>query len=147
MDPATLHQMADATQTPLPVGIAVAGAAAAWKSQDSLSNRRSGEHSRGDDRNQMHLTANHGYDQYLHSNSNSRSGHSGSRLPTIPASPYIEQPEFVESPVVYQPVGPSVPEHSEIPQTLPSEDLAYRQRPDSSGSQLHRKPVPVYETT
>jgi len=142
MDPATLHQLADATHTPLPVGIAVAGAAAAWKSQESLSSRRSGEYGRGEDRNQMHLTANHSYDQYLHNANSSRSGHLGSRLPTIPASPYIEQPEFVESPIVYQPTAPPVPEHAEIPQSLTSDNIAYRPRPSSSGGQLHRKPVP-----
>lgn len=147
MDPATLHQLADATNTPLPAGVAAAGAAAAWRSsQDSLSGRRSGDLERNG--SPMHLNANsHGYpaDQYLQSANSSRSGHSGSRLPTIPASPYVEQPEFVESPSQYQPTAPPVPEHAELPQTRQSAELAHRPRPGSGssyGSQIHRKPVP-----
>jgi CCR4-NOT transcriptional complex subunit CAF120 len=145
MDPATLHQMADATNQPLPPGIAMAGAAAAWKNQDTLSSRRSGDYARGENGNQLQLNANNlGYDQYLHSVNNSRSGHSGNRLPTIPASPYIEQPEFVDSPTGYQPTAPPVPEHAILPQSLPypTEELAYRLRPSSSGSQIRRKAVP-----
>lgn len=167
MDPATLHQLADATHVPLPAGIAAAGAAAAWRSQENLANRRSGEYGR--DGPQMHLNGDgrsHQADQYQQNMnmSGSRSGHSGSRLPTIPASPYIEQPEFVESPTVYQPSAPPVPEHAEL---LPSQlrgnhadhandinyvnhaDLAHRPRPGSGDSQpnILRKPVPVYATT
>jgi CCR4-NOT transcriptional complex subunit CAF120 len=145
MDPATLDQMVDATNQPLPAGIAIAGAAAAWKSQDSLSSRRSGDYARGENGNQMHFNANNlGYDQYLHSVNSSRSGQSGNRLPTIPASPYIEQPEFVESPTVYQPTAPTVPEHAILPQSQPilAEELAHRPRPSSSGSQIRRKAVP-----
>jgi len=146
MDPATLQQLADATNTPLPAGIAVAGAAAAWRSQDSLNSRRSGDYDRrGEDGNQMHLSANNrGFaaDQYLQSANSSRSGHSGNRLPTIPASPYIEQPDFYESPTTFQPTAPPVPEHAELPQSSPVTELAHRQRPDSSGSGIQRKPVP-----
>jgi CCR4-NOT transcriptional complex subunit CAF120 len=150
MDPATLHQLADATHTPLPVGVAAAsvaaaGAAAAWKGQDSLQGRRSGDY----ERDQMSLSASgRGFpaDQYQHSANGSRSGHSGSRLPTIPASPYIEPPEFVETPTSFQPAGPPVPEHAELQHSQPqydhSAELAYRQRPGSGGSQLQRKPVP-----
>ncbi|KAF2707475.1 hypothetical protein K504DRAFT_503716 [Pleomassaria siparia CBS 279.74] len=138
MDSATLHQLADATNTPLPAGIAMAGAAAAWKGQDTIQSRRSGDYARGEERSQMYLNANPSYDQYLQSANSSRSGHSGNRLPTIPASPYIEQPEFVESPLVHQPAAPPVPEHVQVP----GEALAHRPRPTSSGSQLHRKPLP-----
>lgn len=139
MDPATLDQLADATHTPLPAGIAAAGAAAAWRSQDSLNGRRSGEYGR--DGVQMYLNGNgrtYPTDQYLQSANSSRSGHSGSRLPTIPASPYIEQPEFVQSPTTFQPTAPPVPEHGELPRTA---ELAHRQRPGSGGS-IQRKPVP-----
>ncbi|ORY19437.1 hypothetical protein BCR34DRAFT_582160 [Clohesyomyces aquaticus] len=140
MDDATLHQLADATNAPLPTGIATAGAAAAWRSQESLSGRRSGEY----DRHQMHMPMNansHGYaaDQYLQSTQQSRSGN---RLPTIPASPYIEQPEFVDSPASFQPTAPPVPEHAEMPPFRPSLELADEQRPGSGGGQIHRKPVP-----
>ncbi|KAF2869458.1 hypothetical protein BDV95DRAFT_609003 [Massariosphaeria phaeospora] len=164
MDSATLHQLADATRTPLPAGIAVAGAAAAWRSQDSLSGRRSSELERqAVDGSQMFLNANsRGYaaDQYHQNVNTSRSGHSGSRLPTIPASPYIEHSEFVESPTTaYQPAGPPVPEHAELPATYeyaespgsqiepelpgsyPGEESEIGPRP-GSGSQMHRKPVP-----
>ncbi|KAF2464093.1 uncharacterized protein BDR25DRAFT_99435 [Lindgomyces ingoldianus] len=138
MDEATLHQLADATHAPLPAGVAVAGAAAAWRSQENLSSRRSGEHDRHQMQMQMNANA-HGYpaDQYLQGTANSRSGN---RLPTIPASPYIEQPEFVESPIAFQPTAPPVPEHAEMPQPRPSLELA--QRPGSQSSQIHRKPVP-----
>ncbi|KAF2118323.1 hypothetical protein BDV96DRAFT_597168 [Lophiotrema nucula] len=140
MDPATLHQLADATNAPLPAGVATAGAAAAWRSQESLHSRRSGDH----DRNQMHLEGNaRGMpaDQYLQSAHSSRSGHSGNRLPTIPASPYIEQPEFVESSATFQPAAPPVPEHGEMPPFQPSAELAHSQRP-GSGNSINRKPVP-----
>lgn len=150
MDSATLHQLADATHAPLPAGIAVAGAAAAWKSQENLANRRSGEYGR--DGPQMNLNGDgrpFAADQYQQNMNTSRSGHSGSRLPTIPASPYIEHSEFVESPTVYQPSGPPVPEHAEMPLSEHNADFAHRPRPGSGGSQSNiiRKPVPVYATT
>jgi CCR4-NOT transcriptional complex subunit CAF120 len=84
-------------------------------------------------------------DQYSHS----RSGLSGNRLPTIPASPYIEQPEFVESPTHghFQPTAPPVPEHAEMPAELAATaELTHRPHPGSGDAQIHRKPVPVYET-
>ncbi|KAF2196376.1 hypothetical protein GQ43DRAFT_436066 [Delitschia confertaspora ATCC 74209] len=140
IDPATLHQMADATHAPLPAGIAVAGAAAAWRSQDSSNGRRSGEY----DRRLQERDANaRGYsaDQYYQRAPPTRSGQSGSRLPTIPASPYIEQPEFVEQHNAYQPMAPSVPEHMELPpQSSSSAELAVHRW--SGSSQLHRKAVP-----
>ncbi|KAF2750872.1 hypothetical protein M011DRAFT_474364 [Sporormia fimetaria CBS 119925] len=129
IDSATLDQLADATHAPLPAGIAAAGAAAAWRGPDSPHGRRSGDFDR--DRLHMHSSAN-----------SSRSGTHGSRLPTIPASPYVEQTEYVASPATYQPTGPPVPEHAEIPQSQLSADLAHPSRPDSSGNQVHRKPLP-----
>lgn len=133
MDHATLDQMADATNTPLPPGVAAAGAAAAWKSQDSLNGRRGGdvEH----DTSQNRLSANHrGY---------SGNPHSGNRLSTIPASPYVEQDQFVESPTVYQSAPPAVPEHAVMP---PSQSRASQESverlPGTGGGQIHRKPLP-----
>jgi CCR4-NOT transcriptional complex subunit CAF120 len=172
LDPATLDQLADATHTPIPAGIAAAGAAAAWRSQDSANGRHryaplarpqdapvglvltifrygptvsDGQSDYDREGGAMHMHANsRGYpaDHYLQSANTSHSGHSGSRLPTIPASPYIEQPEFVES--TYEPTAPPVPEHAELPQFEPATELAHRPRPGSGSVQ--RKPLPVYET-
>ncbi|KAJ4345785.1 uncharacterized protein N0V89_011920 [Didymosphaeria variabile] len=136
MDPATLHQLADATNTPIPPGIAVAGAAAAWKGQDGSSGLRNGnagnEMYQNDDTN--HLYAQGAY--------NSHSGYSGNRLSTIPASPYVEQDQFVGSPATYQPSGPPVPEHVELPQQQGNDDYTQNAYPGSGGGQLQRKPVP-----
>ncbi|KAF1840394.1 uncharacterized protein K460DRAFT_207512 [Cucurbitaria berberidis CBS 394.84] len=130
VDSATLQQMADASNTP---GIAAAGAAAAWRSQDSLHNRRSGDYNAyGQNGQSMYLNANARPPPTNHQ--------SGNRLSTIPASPYVEHSEYVQSPAGYQPIAPSVPEHGELPQASPSHELAYRPRPDSGGVQ--RKPVP-----
>jgi CCR4-NOT transcriptional complex subunit CAF120 len=141
LDPATLYQLADATHATLPAGVAAAGAAATWKSQESLSSRRNGDY----DGNQRHLSANgHGNsaDQYNSNMNGSYSGHSGSRLPTIPASPYVEHSEFVDQPTVYMPMAPPVPEHVEMPEPQSMQELAHRQRPSSGDSQVQRKPVP-----
>lgn len=133
VDSATLHQMADATNTPLPAGVAAAGAVAAWRSSESLQSRRSGEYNAyGQNGQQMHLNAN--------TRPPPVDRHSNSRLPTIPASPYVEHNEFVEAQTVYQPTAPPVPEHSVFPQQSPSQELPYRSRP-GSGS-IQRKPVP-----
>ncbi|KAJ4287273.1 hypothetical protein N0V90_012671 [Kalmusia sp. IMI 367209] len=137
MDSATLHQLADATNTPLPPGIAVAGAAAAWKGQDGLNGRRHGDFET--DPYQNHPSANHLYAQGAY---NSHSGHSGNRLPTIPASPYVEHEQFVDSPVAYQPSGPPVPEHAELPQQSPESEPIQQSRPGSGGTHIQRKPVP-----
>lgn len=143
MDSATLDQLADATHQTLPGGIAAAGAAAAWRSSESLQNRRSGDYDR--DAQQGRLTVNGrglSADQY---SSPSRSGHSGNRLPTIPASPYVEQPDTFES-HPFQPAAPPVPEHRELPTSQRLADL-HDSRPGSSENVIYRKPVPVYETT
>ncbi|KAF2281294.1 uncharacterized protein EI97DRAFT_472625 [Westerdykella ornata] len=138
IDSTTLDQLADATNTPIPAGIAAAGAAAAWRSRDTA--RRSGEfESNG---SQVYPTPNgRGYsaDQYANA---SRSGHSGNRLPTIPASPYIEQPEFTESPTTFHPTAPPVPEHAELSMSHPP--LTHRSHPGSTDGAdvIHRKPVP-----
>lgn len=133
VDSATLHQMADANHAPLPAGIAAAGAAAAWRSQESLHSRRSGEYNAyGDNGQPMYLNAG---PRPPPSNHNS-----GNRLSTIPASPYVEHSEFVQPQTVYQPIAPPVPEHSELPQASPSQELPYRPHPDSGG--ILRKPVP-----
>lgn len=133
VDSATLHQMADATNTPLPAGIAAAGAAAAWKSQESLQSRRSGEYNAyGDNNQQMHLNA--------RPSPNERN--SNQRLPTIPASPYVEHAEFVDHHNAYQPMAPPVPEHTELPRHEYTEDLPHRPHPGSGSDQVQRKPVP-----
>ncbi|KAF2636172.1 hypothetical protein P280DRAFT_410149 [Massarina eburnea CBS 473.64] len=134
MDHATLDQLADATHSPLPPGIAVAGAAAAWKSHESSDGRESGDF----DGNayQNHAFTNHqGYsDPYMQ-----RTGHSSSRLPTIPASPFVEQDQFVISPQ-----APRVPEHTVLPtvQSRSSQESAQSSSPGTGGSQLQRKPLP-----
>ncbi|KAF1959376.1 hypothetical protein CC80DRAFT_545753 [Byssothecium circinans] len=137
MDTATLDQLADATNTFVPPGVAEAGAAAAWRSQESSNGRRSGDFER--DASQNLLSADHqAYsDPYMQ-----RSGHSGSRLPTIPASPFVEQDQFVDSPTAYQPTAPPVPEHTTLPilESRPSQESAQQLR--SGGSQIQRKPLP-----
>jgi CCR4-NOT transcriptional complex subunit CAF120 len=133
VDSATLQQMADVSHTPLPTGIATAGAAAAWRNQESIQSRRSGEYNAyGDQTQGLYLSAN---SRPPPSNNNS-----DNRLSTIPASPYVEHSEFVDSPTVYRPMAPPVPEHSELPQMSPSQELPYRSRPESGG--IQRKPVP-----
>ncbi|KAI8940034.1 hypothetical protein NX059_003756 [Plenodomus lindquistii] len=134
VDPATYHQMADATQAPLPSGIAAAGAAAAWRSQESLHSRRSGDYNGHSEKNvqPMHLNA--------HARPPPSNNSSGNRLSTIPASPYVEHSEFVQPPTAYEPIAPPVPEHGEFPQASPSQELPYRPRSESGGVQ--RKPVP-----
>lgn len=137
MDSATLHQLADATRKPLPAGIAVAGAAAAWKGQDGSNGRRSGE---VDAESQQNLSGtNHLQAQGVY---NSRSNQSGTRLPTIPASPYVEHDQFVSSPVAIEPTGPPVPEHFELPRQELANGPVQHVRPGSQGSQIARKPVP-----
>jgi len=138
VDSATLEQMADASHGSFPGGIATAGAAAAWRSHDTIQSRRSGDYNAyGDQGQSMYLGVN---SRPPPSNQNY-----GNRLSTIPASPYVEHSEFVDSPATYQPTAPSVPEHSELPLQPPSHELPYRPHPESGG--ITRKPVPVYEKT
>jgi CCR4-NOT transcriptional complex subunit CAF120 len=133
VDPATYQQMADANHATLPAGIAATGAAAAWRNQDSIQSRRSGDYNAyGDNSEQMYLSA--------PSRPPPTDRNSGSRLPTIPASPYVEHAEFVQS-AMYQPVAPPVPEHAEYPQQQWSQDVPFRPQ-SGSGGQLQRKPVP-----
>lgn len=135
VDNATYQQMADATHASLPAGIAAAGAAAAWRSQDSNHGRRNGDYNAyGDNGEQMYLNAN--------SRPPPTDRNSGSRLPTIPASPYVEHAEFVHSSATYQPAAPPVPEHGELPQQQSSQELPYRPHSGSGSGQLQRKPVP-----
>jgi CCR4-NOT transcriptional complex subunit CAF120 len=134
VDPATYQQMADANHAALPADVAVAGAAAGWRSQESIQSRRSGDYNvYGDNGEQMHLSA--------PSRPPPTDRNSGSRLPTIPASPYVEHAEFVQSAAMYQSVAPPVPEHAEYPQQQWNQDLPYRPQ-SGSGGQLQRKPVP-----
>lgn len=158
MDSATLHQLADASHTPLPVTLAAAGAAAAWRGQDTFKNdgRRSGEYERRmEERSQ--------WGSYMDANSRGlpadqsayhpgivpRSGQTGNRLPTIPASPYVEQPEFSPGPnASFSPAGPPVPEHAEIPQSQRYTDQHGELGPTLDGSgQAHRKPLPGRSST
>jgi len=141
MDSATLHQLADATNTPLPLGIAVAGAAAAWNGHAGTNGRRSGDYER--DAYQHYSNTNSPYSQ---SAQNSRAGHSNNRLPTIPASPYVEQDQFVGSGVTYQPSAQPVPETAEMPPQYAHVDSASHAHPGSEGGQIQRKPVPGRST-
>ncbi|KAJ4343176.1 hypothetical protein N0V87_000398 [Didymella glomerata] len=132
VDNATLNQMADVGHSPLPGGVAAAGAAAVWKSQESLHNRRSGEY--GADRSQqMHLNPQRPV---------TREDRSQNRMPTIPASPYVEHAEFVQPSQGYEPVAPPVPEHGVPLQSQTRQELPHRPHSGSSGGQIARKPVP-----
>ncbi|KAH6879107.1 hypothetical protein BKA58DRAFT_436798 [Alternaria rosae] len=133
VDSATLQQMADASHGSFPGGVATAGAVGAWRSQDTIQSRRSGDYNAyGDQGQSMYLGVN--------SRPPPTNQNSGNRLSTIPASPYVEHSEFVDSPTGYQPTAPSVPEHSELPPQPPSHELPYRPHPESGG--IPRKPVP-----
>lgn len=142
VDPATYQQMTDATN----VNVATAGAAAAaaaWKGQESLHSRRSGEYNG--------YGENGGQQMYLNAYARPSPTHSGSeqRLPTIPASPYVEHDEFVQQSHAYQPTAPPVPEHAEMPQQQWSQTLPHRPQlrggsgSDNGSSQVQRKPVPA----
>ncbi|RAR06796.1 ph domain-containing protein [Stemphylium lycopersici] len=128
VDSATLQQMADAAQSPLKPGIANSSAAAAWRGQDTIQSRRSGEY--GEQGHSIFLGVN--------SRPPPTNQNSGYRLSTIPASPYVEHSEFVDSPAGYQPSAPPVPEHSELPQQ--SQELPFRPHPENGN--IPRKPVP-----
>lgn len=131
VDSATLNQMVDVSNSP---GIAAAGAAAAWKSQESLHSRRSGDY--GADRGQQ---------MYLNAGPQRpppREDRSQNRMPTIPASPYVEHAEFVQPPQGYQPVAPPVPEHGEPLPSQMRQELPHRPHSGSSGGPISRKPVP-----
>ncbi|KAH8733073.1 hypothetical protein GQ44DRAFT_721295 [Phaeosphaeriaceae sp. PMI808] len=135
VDSATLQQMADVASNPLPAGIATAGAAAAWRSQESLHSRRSGDYNGSSDNGQQ---------MYLNANSRPPpvDRNSGTRLATIPASPYVEHTEFVHPSGGYHPAAPPVPEHVEVSQQQPSQALPYRPHSGSGRDQVPRKPVP-----
>jgi CCR4-NOT transcriptional complex subunit CAF120 len=135
VDPATLQQMADASNGSFPSGVAAAGAAAAWRSQESIQSRRSGDYNTyGDNGQQMYLSA--------PSRPPPTDRNSGSRLATIPASPYVEHAEFVQPSGMYQPMAPPVPEHAQLPEQEPSQELPYRPHSGSGSGQVQRKPVP-----
>ncbi|KAH3948148.1 hypothetical protein HBI56_124600 [Parastagonospora nodorum] len=132
VDPATYQQMADASNNP---GIAAAGAAAAWRSQESIQSRRSADYNAyGGDGQQMHLSA--------PSRPPPTDRNSNSRLATIPASPYVEHAEFVQPSSTYEPAAPPVPEHVEMPQQQWREELPYRPHSGSGDGHVQRKPVP-----
>jgi CCR4-NOT transcriptional complex subunit CAF120 len=139
MDNATLDQLADATHSTIPPGIAAAGAAAAWRSQENLHGRRSNDFESNASQNHFNANYQDYSDPYMQ-----RAGHSNSRLPTIPASPFVEQEQFVESSTVYQPTAPPVPEHTTLPilTSRPSEESTSQTRPGTGGSQVQRKPLP-----
>jgi CCR4-NOT transcriptional complex subunit CAF120 len=162
MDPATLHQMADATNAPIPTPVAAAGAVAAWKANQDA--RRSRDYDQAwDNRGQQNLYPEQ-QSRYHHSPSSSWGGRQ--QLPTIPASPYIEQDQPIMAPASsYEPSAPPVPEHAEE-KGLPLEGdgepsmrneygpfgptavaAAAASRPAmparaSSGHSIHRKPIP-----
>ncbi|KAF2756675.1 hypothetical protein EJ05DRAFT_72291 [Pseudovirgaria hyperparasitica] len=105
VDSATLQQMADASNAPSS-NYSTAGAAAAWKSSlEAREGRRSGDSDRSGrlrpDQRAFHQ------DQL---------GPRNNRLPTIPASPFIEQSDPTATAMAnYEPTAPSVPEHG-VPQ-------------------------------
>lgn len=136
MDAATLHQLADATNASIPPGVAAAGAAAAWKGQDGSSGARNGHAQSQAYSNDStnHLNAQGAYNSY--------SGYPGNRLSTIPASPFVEQDQFMGSPATYEPSGPPVPEHVELPMRQNNIDYAQGAYLESEGNRIQRKPVP-----
>ncbi|OAL07698.1 hypothetical protein IQ06DRAFT_208976 [Phaeosphaeriaceae sp. SRC1lsM3a] len=135
VDPATMQQIADVSNAPYSGGIAAAGAAAAWRSQESIHSRRSGEHNAyGENNQQMYLNA--------PSRPPPTDRNSGSRLATIPASPYVEHAEFVQPSASYQPVAPPVPEHTQLPHQQTGEEIPHRPQSGSGSGQIQRKPVP-----
>jgi CCR4-NOT transcriptional complex subunit CAF120 len=135
VDSATLQQMADVSNQPFPGGVAAAGAAAAWRSQESIQSRRSGDYNTyGDNGQQMYLSA--------PSRPPPTDRNSGSRLATIPASPYVEHAEFVQPSGMYQPTAPPVPEYAQLPHQESRQELPHRPHSGSGSGQVQRKPVP-----
>ncbi|KAH7025382.1 hypothetical protein B0J12DRAFT_384705 [Macrophomina phaseolina] len=122
IDEATLQEMAEASNRPIPANVAAAGAAAAWKSNRGSwgpHGRRSDESERNQrlfpDVNRRSIDENRQYWNDQQSN----------RLPTIPASPYIAQGEpHSATSATFSPIGPPVPEHREVPQDyFPQQDV------------------------
>lgn len=157
IDEATLQEMAEASNRPIPTNVAAAGAAAAWKSNRGSwgpQGRRSDESERNahlfPDVNRRSIDENRQYWNDQQSN----------RLPTIPASPYIPQGEpHSATSATFSPSGPPVPEHREVTESyFPHQDVmaaasqADPQNYTSYGSQspagvsarhsIQRKPVP-----
>ncbi|KAF9633357.1 hypothetical protein BFW01_g4251 [Lasiodiplodia theobromae] len=154
IDEATLQEMAEASNRPIPGHLAAAGAAAAWKSnrnswasQGRLSDERERNQHQYSDVRRQSIEENR---QYWNDQQNNR-------LPTIPASPYIPQgePQSATS-ATFSPTGPPVPEHREMPQGyFAHQDVmatAGQYEHGSQGSQspgglsarhsIQRKPVP-----
>ncbi|EMD94049.1 hypothetical protein COCC4DRAFT_58544 [Bipolaris maydis ATCC 48331] len=130
VDSATLQQMADAVHAPLQPGLAYSSGVAAWRSQESIQSRRSGDYADQGQMMSLDVTS-----RPPPTNQNSIN-----RLSTIPASPYVEHSEFVDPPNTYQPVAPPVPEHSELPQQPQSQELPFRPHPENGS--ITRKPLP-----
>lgn len=129
VDSATFQQMADATNAPLSAGIAAAGAAAAWRSQESIHTRNGGNQDPYASNGQQNAL--NPYTAYRPSDRQQ-----DQRLPTIPASPYIEHAEFVQQSHVYQPEAPPVPEHAEMPPQQWRQELPHRPYSGSAGGQV-----------
>ncbi|KAJ9648497.1 hypothetical protein H2199_001352 [Coniosporium tulheliwenetii] len=172
MDVATLRQLADASNVPLPVNVATPGAGAAWRYDAARGNGRNSEEyerrwGESEQQGAYLQTNNRGRpaDNYFdQGRGSSRTGHAGNRLPTIPASPYIDQSEPTPTTATFQPAGPPLPEYGEplaqdFLQQSPlgvsagtGRDADPPERPGlpervSSGLSIQRKPVPGRSST
>ncbi|MBE7180340.1 MAG: hypothetical protein INR71_03865, partial [Terriglobus roseus] len=143
MDEATLSQLADANRN-APLNYASAGAAAAWTAQPNGRHSRNG--SAEDVRSQDMLAP--ADSQGRQSSASPRYRTQRSQLPTIPASPFIDQVEPSPKRSYFEPAGPAVPEHSAgtTPAALtPGSGSSAMARPDlgRTGSVfgISRKPV------
>lgn len=157
IDEATLQEMAEASNRPLPTSIAAAGAAAAWKSNRGSWDSQ-GRSSDEIERNQRPY--NDVRRRSIEDNRNYWNDQQSHRLPTIPASPYIPQGEpHSATSATFSPSGPPVPEHREVHHGyFPQQDVmaaasqAGQQTLTPEGSQspaglsarhsIQRKPVP-----
>lgn len=166
MDAATLSQLQDANAN-ASFGTAgpTAAGAMAWAAGNGSGGARNNAYDRSaDDRGQRLNYAgvsNNGLSAapsngYFQGRSQQASPMQGGRLPTIPASPYIDQTESSPAPHHgFEPAAPPVPEHGEI---LQQQQLPYRPAGspnenaygDMGGVQtpgsVNRKPVPGRST-
>lgn len=167
IDAATLSQLADASNVPLSATVAAAGTSVAW-GQNEDATRSDEMQSVGHGRPWMDGGQGGLYPWDARSRSaedlpyrqvppinNPRSRQPNARLPTIPASPFIEQSEPSPRPSYFEPAAPPVPEHGEppassFPQLLPPLAAAsaetstsnYDQQMNSGFHQMSLSPPP-----
>lgn len=111
MDDATLSQIRDANRGTA-AGQAAAGAMAAWHAQTNGRQYHPNGPAENVQNNQNYLVP--AEQQQMRQNSASpRYRTTTARLPTIPASPYIDQAEPSPRPSYFEPAPPPVPEHGE----------------------------------